>query len=98
MNQSEKIVQYLLDGNEASTAELSSRFGVKNVRAAVDTARSDIRKGGLDIYSNSRTNAKGVTVNKYRIGTTTNQVHFGREAVEWFTSNTYKSMARSGLV
>lgn len=98
MNQSEKIVQYLLNGREASTAELSSRFGVKNVRAAVDSARGDIRKQGLDIYSNSRTTAKGATINKYRIGTTTNQVHFGRDAVDWFTSSTYRSMTQPGLV
>ena len=98
MNQGTKIVQFLSGGREASSAELRSRFGIANPRAAVDAVRGDIQGDGMNIYSNVRINSKGVTVAKYRIGTTTNAVHFGRSALGWFKSETYKDFVRAGIV
>jgi hypothetical protein len=98
MKQGDKIVEFLRCGVEATSAELKSRFGIANPRAAVDSVRDGLRLGGLDIYSNSRTNKKGVTTRKYRIGAITKAVHYGRDAMGWFTSDTYKSFARAGLV
>ena len=60
----------LLEGLRANDrgltpAQITARFGVRNVRATV----SDLRMEGFAIYANQQTDSKGRTKTFYRLGT-----------------------------
>ncbi len=85
MSQVEKVIDFLDDGREATTKELANRFKIANVRAVIDSARKALKRDRLYVYSNRRDSRNG-SVNKYRIGTISKALYFGRSADEWFSA------------
>jgi hypothetical protein len=65
MTKTERVLTALRNGEQMTSKQITARFGVANPRALVD----GLRKSGFAIYSNARTNKKGVTRNFYRLGT-----------------------------
>jgi transcription initiation factor IIE alpha subunit len=64
--QAAKVETALVNGAELTAKQISSRYGVKNVRAVI----SKLRLSGLAIYLNKRVSSyDGETYMKYRIGT-----------------------------
>ena len=59
------LLEALKKGEELTAGQITHRFGIKNPRATV----SDLRFQGFAIYANARTNARGDTYTKYRLGT-----------------------------
>ena len=69
--QTEKVAAALINGAELTAKQISSRYGVKNVRAVISKLRSE----GLSIYLNNRVSSfDGETSRKYMIGTPTKAV------------------------
>lgn len=64
------LLEALRRGEELTAGQITHRFGIKNPRATV----SDLRFQGFAIYANPRTNARGETYTKYRLGTPTREV------------------------
>ncbi len=67
MNATTRLLNALRSGEELTARQIESRFGVSSARGLVHTLRSQ----GYAIYMNRRVNSKGVTTNKYRLGTPT---------------------------
>ena len=64
--QAAKVENALVNGAELTAKQITSRYGVKNVRAVI----SKLRLSGLAIYLNKRVSSyDGETYMKYRIGT-----------------------------
>ena len=64
--QTEKVATALVNGAELTAKQITSRYGVKNVRALISRLRSE----GYSIYLNKRVSSyDGETYMKYRIGT-----------------------------
>ena len=64
--QAAKVEKALVNGAELTAKQITSRYGVKNVRAVI----SKLRLSGLAIYLNKRVSSyDGETYMKYRIGT-----------------------------
>ena len=69
--QAAKDATALVNGAELTAKQISSRYGVKNVRAVISKLRSE----GLSIYLNKRVSSfDGETYSKYMIGTPTRAV------------------------
>ena len=69
--QAAKVATALVNGAELTAKQISSRYGVKNVRAVIGKLRSE----GLSIYLNKRVSSfDGETYSKYMIGTPTRAV------------------------
>ncbi len=63
-----KVANALVNGAELTAKQISSRYGVKNVRAVISQLRSE----GYSIFLNKRVSSyDGETYNKYRLGTPT---------------------------
>ena len=70
-SQAAKVATALVNGAELTAKQISSRYGVKNVRAVISKLRSE----GLSIYLNKRVSSfDGETYSKYMIGTPTRAV------------------------
>ena len=70
-SQAAKVATALVNGAELTAKQISSRYGVKNVRAVISKLRSE----GLSIYLNNRVSSfDGETYSKYMIGTPTRAV------------------------
>ena len=66
--QTEKVANALVNGAELTAKQISSRYGVKNVRAVISKLRSE----GYAIFLNKRVSSfDGETYMKYRLGTPT---------------------------
>ena len=66
-----KVATALENGAELTAKQITSRYGVKNVRAAISRLNSE----GYSIYLNKRTSSyDGATYMKYRMGTPTRSV------------------------
>jgi len=65
------LVNALKNGEELTSAQIRSRFGIANVTAAIHYIRSNL---GYAVYLNERKNSKGETLTKYRIGTPSRKV------------------------
>ena len=66
-----KVATALENGAELTAKQITSRYGVKNVRAVISRLRSE----GYSIFLNKRTSTyDGQTYMKYRIGTPTRSV------------------------
>ena len=64
--QTERVANALVNGAELTAKQITSRYGVKNVRALISRLRSE----GYSIYLNKRVSSyDGETYMKYRIGT-----------------------------
>ena len=69
--QTAKVENALVNGAELTAKQISSRYGVKNVRAVISKLRSE----GLSIYLNKRVSSfDGASYMKYMIGTPTRAV------------------------
>ena len=69
--QTAKVAAALVNGAELTAKQISSRYGVKNVRAVISKLRSE----GLSIYLNNRVSSfDGETYMKYMIGTPTRAI------------------------
>jgi transcription initiation factor IIE alpha subunit len=69
--QTSKVENALVNGAELTAKQITSRYGVKNVRAVISKLRSE----GLSIYLNKRVSSfDGETYSKYMIGTPTRAV------------------------
>ena len=64
MSKIERVLDVLSTGQELTAKQIQSRFGVGNARATV----SALRMKGYPIYANTRTDTKGRTKTKYRLG------------------------------
>ena len=65
------LLEALKKGEELTAKQITSRFGIANPTATV----SDLRiRGGFAVYANKRTNKRGETFTKYRLGTPTRAV------------------------
>ena len=63
--QATKVATALVNGAELTAKQISSRYGVKNVRAVISQLRSE----GFSIYLNKRVSSfDGETYSKYMIG------------------------------
>ena len=64
--QTAKVATALENGAELTAKQITSRYGVKNVRAVISKLRSE----GYSIFLNKRTSSyDGETYMKYRMGT-----------------------------
>jgi len=61
----ERLLEALRTGEELTAAQIKARFGIANPTATV----SDLRFSGFAVYANRRTDTKGRTSTKYRLGT-----------------------------
>ena len=69
--QTARVAAALENGAELTAKQISSRYGVKNVRAVISQLRSE----GLSIYLNKRVSSfDGESYMKYMIGTPTKAV------------------------
>ena len=69
--QTAKVAAALVNGAELTAKQISSRYGVKNVRAVISKLRSE----GFSIYLNKRVSSfDGESYMKYMIGTPTRAV------------------------
>ena len=67
---SQALLEALQNGEQLTAKQITHRFGIANPTATV----SDLRFGGYAIYANKRTNKRGDTYTKYRLGTPTRAV------------------------
>ncbi|MDP7367248.1 MAG: helix-turn-helix domain-containing protein [Candidatus Pacebacteria bacterium] len=66
--QTAKVANALSNGAELTAKQITSRYGVKNVRAVISQLRSE----GYAIFLNKRVSSfDGETYSKYRLGTPT---------------------------
>ena len=69
--QATKVATALVNGAELTAKQISSRYGVKNVRAVISQLRSE----GFSIYLNKRVSSfDGESYMKYMIGTPTKAI------------------------
>tara|TARA_B100001564_G_C20073094_1_gene417167 strand:+ start:124 stop:384 length:261 start_codon:yes stop_codon:yes gene_type:complete len=69
--QAQRVATALSNGAELTAKQISSRYGVKNVRAVISQLRSE----GFSIYLNKRVSSfDGETYMKYMLGTPTKAV------------------------
>ena len=69
--QTAKVANALSNGAELTAKQITSRYGVKNVRAVISKLRSE----GFSIYLNKRVSSfDGETYSKYMVGTPTKAV------------------------
>lgn len=62
---SQALLEALQNGEQLTAKQIASRFGIANPTATV----SDLRFAGFAVYANKRTNRRGETYTKYRLGT-----------------------------
>ena len=69
--QADKVANALVNGAELTAKQITSRYGVKNVRAVISQLRSE----GFSIYLNKRISSfDGESYMKYMLGTPTRAV------------------------
>lgn len=64
------LLEALQNGEQLTAKQITSRFGIANPTATV----SDLRFAGFAVYANKRTNKRGETFTKYRLGTPSREV------------------------
>ena len=60
-----RLLQALQNGEQLTAKQIAQRFDIANPTATV----SDLRFAGFAVYANKRTNRRGETYTKYRLGT-----------------------------
>lgn len=66
-----RLIEALQNGEELTAKQITARFGIANPTATV----SDLRlRNGLAVYANRRTDSRGRTTTKYRLGNPTRRV------------------------
>lgn len=66
----QRLLEALQNGEQLTAKQIASRFDIKNPTATV----SDLRFAGFAVYANRRTNRRGETTTKYRLGRPSRQV------------------------
>lgn len=64
MTKQEALLKAFQNGEQLTAKQITSRFGIANPTATV----SDLRFAGFSVYANKRTNRRGDTYTKYRLG------------------------------
>jgi len=59
-----RLLEALQNGEQLTAKQITARFGIANPTATV----SDLRFAGFAVYANQRTNSKGQTLTRYRLG------------------------------
>lgn len=60
-----RLIEALQNGEELTAKQITARFGIANPTATV----SDLRlRNGFAVYANRRTDSRGRTTTKYRLG------------------------------
>ena len=59
-----RLLEALQNGEQLTSKQIASRFDIANPTATV----SDLRFGGWAVYANKRTNRRGETYTKFRLG------------------------------
>jgi len=70
MTNTNRILEALMSGEELTSKQISSRFGVVSARGVIHTLRSE----GFPIYLNKHTDTKGRVTQKYRLGKASRKV------------------------
>lgn len=65
-----RLLEAFQNGEQLTAAQIKQRFGIANPTATV----SDLRYSGFAIYANKRTNKRGETFTKYRLGTPSREI------------------------
>jgi hypothetical protein len=65
-----RLLEALQRGEELTAKQIASRFEIANPTATV----SSLRFAGFAVYANKRTNSRGETYTKYRLGRPSRQV------------------------
>lgn len=65
-----RLLEAFKNGEQLTAKQIATRFGIANPTATV----SDLRFSGFAVYANPRTNSKGQTLTKYRLGTPSREV------------------------
>jgi len=65
-----RLLEAFQNGEQLTAAQIKQRFGIANPTATV----SDLRYAGFAIYANKRTNTRGETFTKYRLGTPSREI------------------------
>lgn len=66
----DRLLEAFKRGEQLTAKQIAQRFEIANPTATV----SSLRFAGFPIYANKRTNSRGDTYTKYRLGTPTRQV------------------------
>jgi hypothetical protein len=69
-SKAESVLTSLQSGKTFTAKQIEATFQVSSGRGVVQS----LRKKGYAIYSNSRTNSRGVTKNFYKLGTPTRKM------------------------
>jgi len=64
------LLEAFKNGEQLTAKQIAARFGIANPTATV----SDLRFAGYAVYANKRTNRRGETFTKYRLGTASREV------------------------
>lgn len=64
MSRQTKLLQVLQSGKQVTTSQIRGQFGIAHPASAI----RNLREQGYCIYSNTRTDSKGLPVVKYSIG------------------------------
>lgn len=65
-----RLLEALQNGEQLTAKQITARFGIANPTATV----SDLRFAGFAVYANRRTNSRGETYTKYRLGRPSREV------------------------
>ncbi len=65
-----RLLNALLRGEQLTAKQIATRFDIANPTATV----SDLRFNGWAVYANKRTNRRGETYTKFRLGRPSRQV------------------------
>lgn len=66
----QRLLAFLLRGNDTTANQARSRFGITNVSARIN----EIRKAGYAVYVNTKTTSNGRKIRVYRLGTATREM------------------------
>lgn len=70
MTKQKQLLEALQKGEELTAKQIAHRFGIANPTATV----SNLRFEGFAVYANKRTNNRGDTFTKYRLGRPSREV------------------------
>ncbi len=70
VNKTTRLLEALQNGEQLTAKQIASRFEIANPTATI----SNLRFAGFAVYANKRTNSRGETFTKYRLGRPSRQV------------------------
>ena len=82
MTKKTRVLEALVKGEELTAKQISSRYSVVSARGVISALRQD----GHAIYLNERTNSKGKTTRKYRLGSPSKSMVAAAASAGFFAS------------